>query len=226
YGWTSFFYASCVFAVICALLSLFLSESVKHPEKEVEKNHKSFSRETVIILTLFVLIHVLGNTGRGILNTTFPFYLTENFQKTKTEVGVFFSLAFGVATFISQVTSGFTADRLGRKKTMTYSVFPIPFLALLFLFASDYVSTFLVYMAIMALWSATWPASAAYLMEMSSASRRGLMMGLRLTAVRLGFTIGPLIGGFLWDNFGMTTSFYTVTAFLASSFILILLLKE
>ena len=50
--------------------------------------------------------------------------------------------------------------------------------------------------------------------------------GIRQMAVRLGFTVGPLIGGFLWDNLDPAVSFYAVIFFFAASFILILLLKD
>ena len=52
------------------------------------------------------------------------------------------------------------------------------------------------------------------------------MMGIRLTAVRFGFTIGPLLGGFLWDNFDVPTIFYIVALLMAASFFTTLLLKE
>ena len=175
---------------------------------------------------IFFLIHILGNGARGILGTVFPFYLTEHFGKTKTETGIFFSVGFGLATLLAQLPSGFLADRLGRKKMMAYSVCLIPILSLVFPFTSDYVLILVVYTALSALWSATWPASSAYLMDISGASERGTMMGFRMTANRLGFTIGPLIGGFLWDTFDPATSFYATTGIFAASFLLILLLKE
>jgi len=83
----------------------------------------------------------------------------------------------------------------------------------------------LIYMDITSLWSTIWPASIAYLILITPASKRGLMVGIRQMAVRLGFTVGPLIGGFLWDNLDPTVSFYAGIFFFAASFILILLLK-
>jgi len=226
YGWTAFFYFLSFLALIYLSLIMFLAESRERHREREEKASGILSRQIVLTLVFFVLLHVLANTSRGILSTIFPFYLTEKFGKTKTEVGVFFSVGFGLATLIAQIPSGFLTDNLGRKKTMVYSILPIPFLSFLFLTTEDYLLTLLVYMAITSLWSATWPASTAYIMDISPSGRKELMMGIRLTAVRFGFTIGPLLGGFLWDNFDVPTIFYIVALLMAASFFTTLLLKE
>jgi len=226
YGWTAFFYFLSFLALIYLSLIMFLAESRERHREREEKASGILSRQIVLTLVFFVLLHVLANTSRGILSTIFPFYLTEKFGKTKTEVGVFSSVGFGLATLIAQIPSGFLTDNLGRKKTMVYSILPIPFLSFLFLTTEDYLLTLLVYMAITSLWSATWPASTAYIMDISPSGRKGLMMGIRLTAVRFGFTIGPLLGGFLWDNFDVPTIFYIVALLMAASFFTTLLLKE
>jgi len=225
YGWAAFFYFLCFLALIYMLVSVFLTENAGKPRVTEEKDSRILSGEIVLTLFFFVIMHVLANTSRGILSTVFPFYLTERFGKTKTEVGVFFAVGFGLATLISQIPGGFLADKIGRKKTMVYTILPIPFLSALFLATNDYLLTLILYMAITGFWSATWPASMAYITDISPSSRKGLMVGVRLTAVRLGFTIGPLIGGFLWDNFDVSVIFYILTLFLAASLLAALLLK-
>jgi len=226
YGWTAFFFFLCLLALSYIFISVFITESVERFRGEKEGGFKILSRQIALILLFFVLMHVLANISRGILATIFPFYLTERFGKTKTEVGMFFSVGFGLATLIAQVPGGFLADKLGRKKTMVYSTLPIPFLSVLFLATNDYLLTLLLYMAITGLWSATWPASTAYITDISPSARKGLMVGVRLTAVRLGFTIGPLVGGFLWDNYDVPTIFYVLALLMAVALLMALLLKE
>ena len=226
YGWTVFFYFLCLLAIIYLIINLFLVEGGRESRVLEREESKIITRQIILTLTLFILMHVFANTSRGILSTIFPFYLTERFGKTKTEVGAFFSIGFGLATLITQIPSGFLADNLGRKKTMVYSILPLPFLSVLFLATNDYMLNLLLYMAITGLWSATWPASTAYISDISPSSRKGLMIGVRLTAVRLGFTIGPLIGGFLWDNFDIPIIFYVLAMLMAASLLTALLLKE
>ena len=225
YGWSGFFYVLPVIVALALVLSLFLGKT-EAVEDATMKEEGSLTRSIVLTLTVFLLLHILGNTARGIMGTIFPFYLTEIFHKSKTEVGVFFSAGFGLATLIAQIPSGLLADKVGRKKAMLYSIFPIPFFSFLFSLSDDYVIMLLIYMAISSLWSATWPASSAYLIDLSSASKKGFMMGARLTAVRLGFTIGPFIGGFIWDTFDIAASFYMVTAIFVGSLVFAFLLKE
>jgi len=225
YGWSPFFYFLSFIAFLCMILSFFLNEPDKKGKILDKKSDSHIKSSIILLLGIFFFAHIFGNTARGILGTVFPFYLTENFHKTKTEAGLFFSIGFGIATLTAQFPSGILADKFGHKKIMAYGTFMIPIFASLFLFLKDYVSMLLIYMAITGLWSTTWPASIAYLISITPASKRGLMVGIRQMAVRLGFTVGPLIGGFLWDNFDPAVSFYAVIFFFAASFILILLLK-
>ncbi|HIE18989.1 TPA: MFS transporter [Candidatus Bathyarchaeota archaeon] len=226
YGWAAFFYFLCFLAFTYMLTCFFLTESAERSRRIEEKKFKIPSGQIALILLFFILMHILANTSRGILSAIFPFYLTDRFGKTKTEVGAFFSIEFGLATLIAQVPGGFLADSIGRKKTMVYSILPIPLLSILFIVTSDYLLILLIYMGITSLWSATWPASTAYITDISPSGKKGLMVGVRLTSVRLGFTIGPLIGGFLWDNFDVSLIFYVLALFMAASLLMALLLRE
>ena len=68
--------------------------------------------------------------------------------------------------------------------------------------------------------------SIAYLMAMSPSTKRGTTVGIRQMAVRLGFTIGPLIGDFLWDMFDPAMSFWVAIVFFSIAFALALLLED
>ena len=228
YGWNTFFYYLSSIAFLCMLLSFLLNDIDEKPPttKKKPKNEFSLDKSVIWLLTVFSLVHILGNFARGILKTVFPFYLTETFQKTKTETGLFFSVGFGIATLIAQFPSGLLADRFGHRRIMAYATSMIPIIASFFLLLDDYVLVLLIYAMIAGLWSVTWPASVAYILAITPASKRGAMVAVRQMAVRLGFTIGPLIGGFLWDAFDPSISFYVTIFFFAASFILILLLKD
>ena len=228
YGWNTFFYYLSSIAFLCMLLSFLLNDIDEKPPttKKKPKNEFSLDKSVIWLLTVFSLVHILGNFARGILKTVFPFYLTETFQKTKTETGLFFSVGFGIATLIAQFPSGLLADRFGHRRIMAYATSMIPIIASFFLLLDDYILVLLIYAMIAGLWSVTWPASVAYILAITPASKRGAMVAVRQMAVRLGFTIGPLIGGFLWDAFDPSISFYVTIFFFAASFILTLLLKD
>lgn len=228
YGWAPLFYFVAITALLSLIPAFFLKETDKRNPKKSGKEPEGplLSRKLLFILLLFLVFHVVGNTGRGILGQIVPLYLTQEFQVSKTQVGLFFSLGFGVAILIAQVPSGLLADKYGRKKVMAYCVSTIPLFLILWPWLNSYLLLVIVYMLIAGLWSTTWPSSVAYLMDLTSESRRGITVSLRQTAVRLGFTIGPIIGGYLWEAHGSATSFYASAVFFAASFLLVLFLKE
>jgi MFS family permease len=88
-----------------------------------------------------------------------------------------------------------------------------------------------VYMAINGAWSTTWPSSMAHLVNAIPPAARSLSIGIRQTAVRLGFTLGPFLGGVLWSFYegGVSDpwmSFYVAAACFGCSMIPLLLLRE
>ncbi len=100
------------------------------------------------------------------------------------------------------------------------------FMPFLLTLSNDYIIAIILYTVATGLWSMTWPASVAYLMDLAASSRRGFIAGLRQMAVRLGFTVGPIVGGYLWDAIGPMASFYATSIFFAFSLIFLLMLKE
>ena len=226
YGWNFFFYFICTLAALYMLISLFLPESTKRfYEADMEKVKFSI-RQVASPLAFFIILHIIANMSIGALSTVFPFYLTEQFGKTETEVGIFFSAGMGLANLISQPSSGFLSDKIGRKKTMVFSVLPIPILYMLFTVTNDYLLSLFIYMGIYGLWSATWPSSNMYIAEIFPREKRGLAVGIRLTSVRSGTTIGPLIGGFLWDNYDIHTVFYFLAISMTMALLTALTLKD
>ena len=181
---------------------------------------------SIWVLAAFILAHIVGNTARGILNTVIPFYITDIFHKNEADVGLFFSVGLGVAMLITQVPSGLLADKLGRKRVMVYAVALTPLMPLLLTLSNDYIIAIILYTAVTGLWSMTWPASVAYLIDLAATSRRGFIVGLRQMAVRLGFTVGPIVGGYIWDVIGPMASFYATSIFFAVSLMFLLMLKE
>jgi MFS family permease len=57
-------------------------------------------------------------------------------------------------------------------------------------------------------WATSEPAEAALVAELVGHERRGLAYGLYSLAGDLGFTIGPLVGGWLYDTIAQETPFY------------------
>lgn len=76
------------------------------------------------------------------------------------------------------------------------------------------------------LWSMTWPASVALLSDSVPPELRGSAFGVRMTGIRLGFTIGPLVAGYLYDSTGSRAPFLASAAFYLVGVPLAIMLRE
>jgi len=228
YGWRFVFYTASLISFASTLLMLFLEDpGEKEKRREKEASLEPFlNRQILLVLGIFVLIHFFGNTARGILSSMIPIYLDTGFHRTTEEIGLFFSIAFGVATFTSQIPGGILADKYGRKEVMLSSMLALPLISALWPFLGNYLLFLLVYTVISALWSATWPSAAAYLMSLTPTSRKGFSIAFRQTAVRLGFTVGPLLGSYLWEMFTPLVALCSTSLFFAAALILTSFLKS
>jgi MFS family permease len=228
YGWNHSFYFVTSVSLLCLIPAFLLREPCRGSRKEGEKECQEtfFNRKMLYVLAVYSFFLIFGNTGLGILNPVIPVYLTERFQASKTQVGFFFSAGLGVAILMAQIPSGLLADRYGRKRFMACCVSIIPVLSMLWPWLNDYLLLMALFTLVAGLWSTTWSASTAYLMDLTPTLKRGITIGFRQTAVRLGLTIGPLVGGYLWEAYGPAASFYASAISFAASFVLVLLLKE
>ena len=228
YGWNYTFYVAVLVSLLSIIPTYFFKRTYKG-DKMLDKkkaNGTFFTRGIIILLFLFSLSQIFLSSARGILDPVIPLYLTQNFNINETTVGFFFSMGLGVATLVAQVPSGMLADRYGYKRILAYSILPIPIIMLIWPLMGSYLFLMIVYMFIVGLWSMTWPVAQAYLMNLTPILKRGLVISIRQTAVRLGFTIGPLIGGYFWYTYTSTAPFYVSSVFFALSFFLILLLRK
>jgi predicted MFS family arabinose efflux permease len=147
----------------------------------------------------FTLSQFLSCASVGLADLVIPLYLTNYFGFTAATVGIFFSIGGGVSTLITQIPSGYFADQIGGRALMLRALTVIPFAFFLYPFITDGIILLLLYMVISGFRSATWPASMAYLLTLVPSQLRGVAIGLRQIANRLGFTLGPFLGGLSWQ---------------------------
>jgi len=87
----------------------------------------------------------------------------------------------------------------------------VPFMYLVWVFSGNWVLLLVSYSLSMALWSMTWPASLVLVSEAVPASMRGTAISARMTGYRVGYTLGPMICGYLLQSVGGVSPFVAAT---------------
>jgi MFS family permease len=162
----------------------------------------------------------------GSVNSITPIYLMDKFEVSTTEVGLFISVGFGLTTILTQIPAGILANKIGRRKFIAICLVLRPILPILWTIISNLSLLLVVQMMINSLWTMTWPAYLSLLMEYTPKKRRGVSSGLSQTGIMLGFTIGPYIGGYLWETMGTVFPYYSSAIFYALCLPIILFIKE
>ena len=139
-------------------------------------------------------------------------------------VGVLLAV-YGLVNSACQPIVGHLVDRLGRRKELIQLGLAIMAVATLALvWAQQYVHLLLIRMLQGIGVALTIPASLAVMARGTRRETRGGAMGIFTTMRLVGFTIGPVLGGYLHDRFGFDVVFYTGAGLIAAGFVLVQLL--
>jgi len=230
YGWDIPFH----FVALISLLGLLPAYLLRMVESDGTEREESEASEAIYwddpslkrTLFIFFAIQLLMGVGIRISRLLIPLYLSDVFRVSRTEIGLFFTISFGVTTMITQISASLFLDRYGSKKAMLHSTLLIPGAFILFPLLESYPLLILDYMLVNGLWSVNWPASMDLLMRSVPTDRKGFAAGIRQTGVRMGNALGPLVGAYLWESFGVSFSFYASALSFALCIPLILMIKE
>ncbi len=228
YGWNFPFYLVSVISALCLVPSLQLREAKSDPRRLEEENDSTHGvrHGSVYPIVLLFSMHVAMQMGISVVETAIPIYLNKRFEVSVTQVGLFFSLGTGIATLLAQVPSGILSDRYGYRKVILSCTLIVPILYFASSLATSYLSLAGLYTLINGFWSMTWPSSIALLMNIVDTNRRGIAIGFRQTSIRLGYTVGSLLAGYLWEFYTPTVPFYVSASLWALCVPIVFLIRE
>jgi DHA1 family multidrug resistance protein-like MFS transporter len=167
-------------------------------------------------LYLAVFVAVLGFS---LVAPFFPRYVMD-LGASYTMLGFIVSV-YGAVQLLTQIPIGRLSDQMGRKKILLLGLATFSFLPLLYIYAKS-ANSLLFIRAIGGLGaSAVWPIAMALIVDQADAKNRGAAMGRYNAAFFSALALGPLIGGVLYDFFGLNAPFYLWALLGAASFLVI-----
>ncbi|WP_292518749.1 MFS transporter [Methanoculleus sp.] len=157
--------------------------------------------------------------GLGVVSPLLPIY-AENLGATGIWLGIIFS-AFALSRSVFMPIIGRISDRRGRKWIILIGMFAYAALSLTYLIAGDVYSLTVVRFAHGVASAMVVPIAMAYIADLSEKGKEGSQMGNFSISMFLGLGMGPLLGGFLNDAFGMPSVFYVMAALSAFATLLV-----
>ncbi len=174
-------------------------------------------------LVRLMMIVFLTGASSSMITPLLIIFLQDHFTTNVPTLAAAFIPAAIVYSYLPGRLGGLS-DRLGRAPVMAIGLIGAGVVSI-----GMPTSTSLVFLAV--LWvleavglSAELPAEAARVADLAGRDVRGRGYGLYMFASGLGFTVGPLIGGWLYDAAGHAVPFYVNGAILFVGAILVLLL--
>jgi MFS transporter, DHA1 family, multidrug resistance protein len=171
-----------------------------------------------------LLIICLGTaTANGVTQPILTLYLRDHFTQNLAVI-LFAFMPAAVVYGVAPAPLGRLSDRIGRRRVMAGGLAAAGLVAAIFPLLPNIA-------LLGALWtlealciSAAVPAEGALVADLTGGARRGAAYGLYSFAVGTGATVGPVLGGWVYDNIGHTAPFYTNAILLPLSALLVLLL--
>jgi len=161
------------------------------------------------VLSLFVLAHFSHHLIPALLIPLLP-YIRDDLSLTYTQAGWLVS-AYSLAYGISQLPSGWLADRIGPRIVLTIGVAGVGVAGLLIGLAPTYVMLALLLVLLGAAGGGYHPAAAPLVSASVEANNRGRALGLHQVGGSSGFFVAPLIVAGIASALGWRSTFLAVS---------------
>ncbi len=134
--------------------------------------------------------------------------------------------AAAITMLIFSIPLGRLSDKHGRKRMMTLGLILFIIVPLCYILAKDPIHLYPIRIILGIGVGTIFGNGFLLISEISNPENRNKAQGFYMTSMGLGFTLGPLLGGYTAKIWGIKTSFFLSSLFAIISFILILLVEE
>ena len=164
-----------------------------------------FQNEQLFMVTVSTVLIMMG---QGVISPLLPLF-KDKFAVSSAEIALTLT-SFGLARLVLNVPMGLAADRYGRRALLVVG----PFVAAVGMFGSGFsgdIVTLVAWRFVAGAGSAIYATGAQiYLADISTPQTRATFLGTNQSALLLGTSIGPAIGGFAAEAWGLAAPFVMV----------------
>jgi MFS family permease len=187
--------------------------------------NESCGRDSALNQRIFYTLNLAvftGNLGMGIVIPFLPIY-AKTLGATGLTIGIFFA-SFPLAQMLFMPRIGRLSDQHGRKRFIACGQLLCSLLSLWYIYAPDMLWLIVGRFLQGAAMALIIPISTAYVGDLAPPEKRGSYMGIFNLFLTSSFGVGPLIGGWLSDAYGMESSFHLMGALNVLAFLAVLAL--
>jgi MFS family permease len=195
-----------IYALMTAIGTWLAWKSVPETQPSVSARMRFDYSLSRALVTLLVIVFVTG-ASEAMLGPIYLVYLQEKFTTEIHTLAWAFLPAGLVSAFLSE-RLGQLGDRYGRVRMMALGMAASGLLSLLLPISSSLVLLAILYTLAVAVWAISVPAQTAMVADLTGEERLGVGYGLYDMISSGGYTIGPVLGGTLYETMGQEVPFY------------------
>ena len=202
-GWKVTYLVFAALTLSGAWLAFTKVPETHHPIRSPAPLQKSVTRS---LFKLLVAVFITG-AATALISPIYLIYLQDRFTTDLSVLAWSFFPAGIVASFLPSYM-GKLSDRFGRAPMMAAGLIGAGVLSLFLPILPNLTWVVILYTISAVGWSLSGPAEAAMVADLTGRDVRGAGYGLYELAASLGATIGPLVGGWVYDSAGKAIPFY------------------
>ena len=207
-------FASALCLVNFAAASWLLPESRKASEAtkslgRIEAFRHAMGQPTLLLLLALYFLVTAAFSGFEI---TFAIFSERRFGFTATTIGFVFAFIGVVLATVQGLAVGRVVKRIGEARVIPIAILAIGVGIGLVPFAWNVPALFVALFLLATGMGFNSPSLTSMVSKVSSADDQGGTLGLAASLASLGRVVGPAVGGYLYDAYGMTTQYSTASA--------------